>query len=172
MDALPSSDSLACPLRTTTDMYTQKEGAWGWLWHSGEAATSCGGGISNDLEQRLRLASCGRLPSQESRSQSKVKTRPPPDPISLIILWWSPRSKKCYKTEATVSWEKHINSHRGSLRVTVKMGTKAGCWPKLSQAFNPPKLEVSERIKLWLLKFVFFGGHTPKWFYLHLNFYF
>lgn len=57
------------------------------------------GGFQMTREQRLRLASCGRLPPQESRSQSKVKTRPQIPDNSLVIA----TLKKCYKTEAMVS---------------------------------------------------------------------
>lgn len=149
MDALPSSESLACPCVTLPQISTLKrKDRWGRLWLSGEAATSCGGGFQMTREQTqagfMWAASFTRILIP---SQGEERVFLPPDPRSLIILWWSPCSKKCYKTEATVSWEKHINSHRGSLRATVKMGTKAGCWPKLPQAFNPPSPSTGSLLK-------------------------
>lgn len=83
-------------------------------------------------------------------------TRPKIPDNSLVIAVF----KKILQNRG---WEKHINSHRGSLWTTVKMGTKAGCWSNLPQTFQlppPPNQKSPEGIKVWLLIFVFLGTHS------------
>lgn len=118
----------------------KRKGWWRWLWCSGEAATSSGGRISNGHRADSGWLPVGRFlhtdPDLELRWRERnfPPTRPQIPDNSLVIAVF----RRCCKTEATVSREKHTSSCTESLRVTAKTGNKAGCW--LNSHTQKPKV--------------------------------